>query len=66
MKNGENEKKNRIVVQPAAAELSDVERRRRAIAQLKVLREGQTLGMPVQDLVNEGRMRLVKRFLGTD
>jgi hypothetical protein len=66
MKNGENVKKSRIVVRPAAAGLSDVERRRRAIARLKMLREGQTLGVPVQDLVNEGQMRLVKRFLGTD
>ncbi len=66
MKNGENVKKSRIVVRPAAAGLSDVEWRRRAIARLKTFREGHTLGMPVQDVVNEGRMRLVKRFLGTD
>jgi prevent-host-death family protein len=35
---------------------SDVERRREAIARLKVFRKGRTLGVPIKQLVEEGRM----------
>jgi prevent-host-death family protein len=31
------------------------ERRRAAIARIKELRKGQTLGMPLKDAINEGR-----------
>jgi prevent-host-death family protein len=31
------------------------ERRREAIARIKELRKGQTLGMPLKDAINEGR-----------
>ena len=34
----------------------DVGRRREAIARIKALRKGLTLGAPVKDLINEGRM----------
>lgn len=35
---------------------SDVERRREAIARLKVFRKGRTLGVPIKQLIEEGRM----------
>jgi prevent-host-death family protein len=35
---------------------SDVERRRAAIARLKVFRKGRTLGVPIKQLIEEGRM----------
>jgi prevent-host-death family protein len=35
---------------------TDVERRREAIARIKELRKGLTLGVPVKELINEGRM----------
>ena len=34
---------------------ADVERRRAAIARIKELRKGQTLGVPVKQLIEEGR-----------
>jgi prevent-host-death family protein len=34
---------------------SDVERRREAIARIKELRKGLTLGMPIKEAINEGR-----------
>jgi prevent-host-death family protein len=42
----------------------DVERQRRAaIARINELRKGLTLGTPVTELINEGRMRLVRKLL---
>ena len=35
---------------------SDLERRREAIARLKVFRKGRTLGVPIKQLIEEGRM----------
>jgi prevent-host-death family protein len=35
---------------------ADVERRREAIARLKVFRKGRTLGVPIKQLIGEGRM----------
>jgi len=35
---------------------TDVERRREAIARLKVFRKGRTLGVPIKQLIEEGRM----------
>ena len=35
---------------------SDAERRREAIARLKVFRKGRTLGVPIKQLIEEGRM----------
>lgn len=32
-----------------------IERRRQAIARIKTLAKGQTLGMPLKDAINEGR-----------
>jgi prevent-host-death family protein len=34
---------------------TDVERRREAIAAMKASREGRTLGVPVKQLINQGR-----------
>ena len=34
---------------------ADTERRRAAIARIKELRDGHTLGVPVKQLINEGR-----------
>jgi prevent-host-death family protein len=36
-------------------ERPSVERRREAIARIKELRKGQTLGIPLKDAINEGR-----------
>lgn len=35
---------------------TDVERRREAIARIKELRKGLTLGVPIKQLIEEGRM----------
>ena len=35
---------------------TDIERRRAAIARIKELRKGLTLGVPVKQLIEEGRM----------
>ena len=35
---------------------SDLERRREAIARLKEFRKGRTLGVPIKQLIEEGRM----------
>jgi prevent-host-death family protein len=35
---------------------TDLERRREAIARLKVFRRGRTLGIPIRQLIEEGRM----------
>jgi hypothetical protein len=40
-----------------------LERRRLAVEKLKVFRKGHTLGVPVRELIEEGRDRLVRRFL---
>jgi hypothetical protein len=40
-----------------------VERRRAAIEQLKEFSKGRRLGGPVKELIDGGRMRLVRKFL---
>ena len=40
-----------------------IERRRAVIARIKELRKGLTLGVPVKQLIDEGRIRLVHKFL---
>jgi len=42
---------------------ADVERRRASIERLKEFSKGRTLGVPVKELIDEGRMRLVRKFL---
>lgn len=43
---------------------TDLGRRRAAIDRLKEFRKGRVLGVPVNELIDEGRTRLVRKFLG--
>lgn len=48
-------KHGRPVARLVPAKRTTVERRRAAIERIKALRQGQTLGVPVKDLIGEGR-----------
>jgi hypothetical protein len=42
---------------------AEAARRRAAINQLREFGKGRVLGVPVKELIDEGRMRLVRKFL---
>ena len=49
-------KHGRPVARLVPVDKPDIERRRAAIARIKELRKGLTLGVPVKQLIEEGRM----------
>jgi prevent-host-death family protein len=55
--------RGRAVARPEPIERTSSERRREAIERLKEFGKGHTLGVPVKQLIDEGRMRLVRKFL---
>ncbi|HEX3885177.1 MAG TPA: type II toxin-antitoxin system prevent-host-death family antitoxin [Stellaceae bacterium] len=48
-------KHGKAVARLVPVERPSIERRREAIARIKELRKGQTLGMSLRDAINEGR-----------
>jgi prevent-host-death family protein len=53
----------RAIARLVPVERASSERRREAIERLKEFGKGRTLGVPVKQLIDEGRMRLVRKFL---
>ena len=49
-------KHGRPVARLVPVDKPDIERRRAAIARIKELRKGLTLGVPIKQLIEEGRM----------
>jgi prevent-host-death family protein len=53
----------RAIARLEPIERTSSERRREAIERLKEFGKGRSLGVPVKQLIDEGRLRLVRKFL---